>query len=105
MFEVASQKIPEPFPEEFLKLFQAVIVVDLAGEAPLAVLLPMCKELLHSVPLPAKGFTLLFRFQRWRRLRTVAVNAQNRKTAAFACPVQCPGNFVFGSRVRRAAIW
>src|ERR1700756_4238855 len=90
--------------EELFKLLQVAILVENPGEIPLAVRLPTRKELLDGVPLPAKGFALLFRFQRRGRLRTVAVNAQLRHAPVVASVVQRPANFEFRSRARRASI-
>src|ERR1700732_1128345 len=92
------------FPEKLFKLLQVAIVVKRLSEAPLAVLLPMRKELLAGVPLLNKEFALLFRFQGRYRLRTIAVDMQRRNTSVLACPVQRPRNFVFRSRTRLAAI-
>src|SRR3979411_2418001 len=91
-------------PEELFKLLQVAILVENPGEVPLPVRFPARKELLDGVPLPAKGFALLFRFQRRRRLRTVAVNAQLRHAPVLACVVQRPANFAICSRGGRAPL-
>src|SRR5260370_6935311 len=101
---LTRQEITEMFPEKLFKLLQIAIVFERARDVPLAVPLPMRKELLQGIPLPNKGFGLLSRFQRRRRLRTVAINAQLRHTAVLACVVQRPANFVFRSRAGRAPI-
>ena len=43
---LSPQKIAEMFPEELFKLLQVAIVVERPDEVPLAVRLPMRKELL-----------------------------------------------------------
>src|SRR5262249_24813811 len=101
---LTPQKIAEMSPKELFKFLQVAIVVERSGEVLLAVRLPMPKELLDGVPLPAKGFTLFFRFQWRHRLRTVAVNAQLRHTPVLACMVQRPANVVLCSRARCAPI-
>ena len=54
--------------------------------------------------MPNKDLAFLYRFQRWRRLRTVAINTQRRNTSVLSRVIQRPPNFVFCSRVGRAAI-
>src|SRR6516162_7246767 len=85
-------------PEELFKLLQLAIVVAPPRKALLAAFLPMGKELLQGVPLPNKGFGLLFRFQRRRRLRTVAINIQSRNASILSCVIQRPTDFVLRSR-------
>src|SRR4029077_1432827 len=100
--DLARQKITEILPEELFKLLKVAIVIQSAAELPLAVLLPMRKKILQGVPLPAEGFTILFRLQRRSRFRTVAKDVPRRKV--FICAVECPSNFVFCSRARRVVI-
>src|SRR5215471_5720340 len=83
-------------PEELFKLLQLAIVV--APPRNLAVFLPMRKELLQGVPAPQEGLGLLFRFQRRRRLRTVAINVQSRNASILTRVIQRPTNFVLRSR-------
>src|SRR6516165_7993004 len=91
-------------PEELFKLLQVAIVVAPPRKALLAALRPMCEELLQGGPVPAKGFALLFRFQRRRRLRTVAINVQSRNASILTRVFQCPTNFIRRSRGRPATI-
>src|ERR1700751_1131836 len=91
-------------PEELFKLLQVAILVENPCEIPLGVRFPTRKELLDGVPLPEKGFALLSRFQRRRRLRAVAVNAQLRHAPVLACVVQRPANFAICSRGGRTSL-
>src|SRR6516164_4123201 len=92
------------FPEVVFKLLEVVIVIAPPAEAPLTLFRPIREKPLHGVPLPNKGLAFLLRFQRWRRLRTVAINTHRRNTAVLSRVIQRPPNFVFCSRVGRAAI-
>src|SRR6516162_46809 len=92
------------FPEVVFKLLEVVIVIAGPAEVPLALLSPIREKLLQGVPLPNKDLAFLSRFQRWRRLRTVAINTQRRNTSVLSRVIQRPPNFVFCSRVGRAAI-
>src|SRR6516162_11628691 len=92
------------FPEVVFKLLEVVIVIAGPAEVPLALLSPIREKLLQGVPLPNKDLAFLSRFQRWRRLRTVAINTQRRNPSVFSRVIQRPPNFVFCSRVRRAAV-
>src|SRR5215468_11544260 len=85
-------------PEELFKLLQLAIVVAPPRKALLAVFLPMRKELLQGVPVPQEGLGLLFRFQRRRRLRTVAINVQSRNASILTLVIQRPTNFILRSR-------
>src|SRR6516225_10567206 len=85
-------------PEELFKPLQVAIPVENPGEVPLLVRFPTGKELLDGVPLPEKGFALLFGFQRRRRLRTVAINVQSRNASILSCVIQRPTNFILRSR-------
>jgi hypothetical protein len=60
-------------PEELFKLLKVAIVIERAGELPLAVLLPMRKEILQGVPMPAERFASLFRLQRWIKVFAVPI--------------------------------
>src|SRR5262245_32120281 len=91
-------------PEELFKLLQVAIVVAPPRKALLAALLPIRKELLQTVPLPQEDFALLFRFQRRRRLRTVAINVQSRNASILTRVFQRPTNFILRSRGRPATI-
>ena len=65
--DLARQKITKMLSEELFKLLKVAIVIQRAGELPLAVFLPIRKKILQGVPMPAEGFTILFRLQRWSR--------------------------------------
>jgi hypothetical protein len=84
---LALKKIAELSPEELFKLLQVAIVGERPNAVPVAVRLPMRKELLDRVPTSAKGFALRFRFQRRRRVRTVAEDAQPRYAPVPGCLV------------------
>src|SRR6516164_10044957 len=92
------------FPEVLFKLLEVMIVIARPAEIPLTLLRPIREKPLQGVPLPNKDLAFLFRFQRWRRLRTVAINTQRRNTSVLSGVIQRPPNFVFCSRVGRAAI-
>src|ERR1700746_71355 len=92
-------------PEKLFKLLQIAVVVEHPEEVSPAALLPMGKELLQGVPMPQEDFALLFRFERRRRLNTVAINVQLRNSSILTCVIQRPGNFVVRSRRCLATIW
>jgi hypothetical protein len=83
--DLSRQKITEMLPEELFELLKVAVVIQGAGELPLAVLLPMRKKILQGVPMPAEGFTILFRLQRWSRFRAVAKDVPRRKV--FICAI------------------
>src|SRR5689334_17983031 len=83
---LTRDKVPEMFPEEFFKLLEVAVVTKNCG-IPLAVLVPIRKELLQGVPLLTKGFPLRFWFQRRSRLRTVAVHVQWRNPSVLVCVI------------------
>src|SRR6516162_3464739 len=92
------------FPEVVFKLLEVVIVTARPAEASLTLLRPIREKFLQGVPLPNKDLAFLFRFQRRRRLGTVAINTQRRNTSVLSRVIQRPPNFVFCSRVGRAAV-
>src|SRR6516225_8198463 len=92
------------FPKLVFKLLEVMIVIARPAEVPPTLLRPIREKPLQGVPLPNKYLAFLFRFQRWRRLRAVAINTQRRNTSVLSRVIQRPSNFVFCSRVGRAAV-